>query len=31
MKIIFLDQAWDDYLHWQNTDKSIVKKGQFSG
>jgi len=26
MKIIFLDQAWDDYLYWQTTDKSILKK-----
>ena len=26
MKIIFLDQAWDDYLYWQNTDKTMVKK-----
>jgi toxin YoeB len=26
MKIIFLDQAWEDYLYWQNTDKSILKK-----
>ena len=26
MKIIFLDQAWEDYLYWQNTDKSTLKK-----
>ena len=26
MKIIFLDQAWEDYLYWQGTDKSILKK-----
>ncbi|BAU52079.1 Txe/YoeB family addiction module toxin [Mucilaginibacter gotjawali] len=26
MKIVFLDQAWDDYLYWQNTDKAMVKK-----
>lgn len=26
MKIVFLDQAWDDYLYWQNTDKTMVKK-----
>jgi toxin YoeB len=26
MKIIFLDQAWEDYLYWQNTDKSMLKK-----
>ena len=26
MKIIFLDQAWEDYLYWQNTDKATLKK-----
>jgi toxin YoeB len=26
MKIIFLDRSWDDYLYWQNTDKSMLKK-----
>lgn len=26
MKIIFLDQGWEDYLYWQNTDKAILKK-----
>lgn len=26
MKIIFLDQAWEDYLYWQNTDKAMLKK-----
>lgn len=26
MKIIFLDQAWEDYLYWQSIDKSILKK-----
>lgn len=26
MKIVFLDQAWEDYLYWQNTDKAMVKK-----
>jgi len=26
MRIVFLDQAWDDYLYWQNTDKSMLKK-----
>ncbi|SDP85215.1 toxin YoeB [Mucilaginibacter sp. OK268] len=26
MKIIFLSPAWDDYLYWQTTDKSILKK-----
>jgi len=26
MKIVFLDQAWEDYLYWQNTDKVMLKK-----
>ncbi|MDR3696268.1 Txe/YoeB family addiction module toxin [Mucilaginibacter sp.] len=26
MKTVFLDQAWEDYLFWQNTDKAMVKK-----
>lgn len=24
--LIFTDKAWEDYLYWQTTDKSIVKK-----
>ncbi|ANU26325.1 Txe/YoeB family addiction module toxin [Planococcus versutus] len=23
---VWSDQAWEDYLHWQTTDKKIVKK-----
>ncbi len=26
MKIIFLDQAWEDYLYWQTTNKATLKK-----
>jgi toxin YoeB len=26
MKIIFMSPAWDDYLYWQATDKSVLKK-----
>jgi len=26
MKIVFMDEAWEDYLFWQQTDKSILKK-----
>ena len=26
MRIIFLDQAWEDYLYWQGIDKSMLKK-----
>lgn len=26
MKIVFMDNAWDDYLYWQHQDKAILKK-----
>jgi toxin YoeB len=26
MKIVFQSGAWEDYLYWQQTDKSILKK-----
>ena len=26
MKLIFSDQAWDDYLYWQKVDKKIHKR-----
>jgi len=26
MRLIFLDQAWEDYLYWKTTDKSMLKK-----
>lgn len=26
MKLIFSEQAWEDYLHWQETDKKILKR-----
>jgi toxin YoeB len=26
MRILFSTQAWQDYLHWQETDKKTVKK-----
>lgn len=26
MKIVFLDQGWEDYLYWQSTDKVLLKK-----
>jgi len=26
MKLIFADHAWDDYLHWQKTDKKMIKR-----
>ena len=26
MKIIFSIQGWEDYLHWQSTDKKLLKR-----
>ncbi len=26
MKLIFAEQAWEDYLYWQKTDKKILKR-----
>lgn len=26
MNILFTDDAWDDYLYWQDTDKKYLKK-----
>lgn len=26
MKLIFSEQAWEDYLYWQKTDKKILKR-----
>ena len=26
MKIVFSSQAWEDYLHWQHTDKKLLKR-----
>ena len=26
MKIIFVDEAWNEYLYWQSKDKRILKK-----
>ena len=26
MKLIWSEQAWDDYLYWQEADKRMVKK-----
>ena len=26
MRKLWTDDAWDDYLYWQNTDKKAVKK-----
>lgn len=26
MKILFLDDAWEDYLYWQSVDKSMLRK-----
>ena len=26
MKIIFMKEAWEDYLYWQQIDRSILRK-----
>ena len=26
MKVIFVDLAWEDYIHWQQIDKTILEK-----
>jgi toxin YoeB len=26
MRIIFATRAWEDYLHWQNSDAKLVKR-----
>ena len=26
MRLIFAEQAWQDYLHWQTTDKVLLKR-----
>lgn len=26
MRLIFAENAWDDYLYWQKTDKKILKR-----
>ena len=26
MNVLFTDDAWEDYLYWQQTDKQILKK-----
>jgi toxin YoeB len=26
MKLVFAEQAWEDYLHWQETDKKLLKR-----
>ena len=26
MKVLFAENAWEDYLHWQKTDKKVLKR-----
>ena len=26
MKLLFTEQAWEDYLYWQKTDKKLVRR-----
>ena len=25
-KLVFSDEAWEDYLHWQETDRSMIRR-----
>lgn len=26
MKLIFVDESWEDYLYWQQTDRKVLSK-----
>ncbi|MFM7290499.1 MAG: Txe/YoeB family addiction module toxin [Planctomycetia bacterium] len=26
MKLVFAEQAWEDYLHWQEADRKLLKR-----
>jgi toxin YoeB len=26
MRLIFAEQAWEDYLHWQQTDPKVIRR-----
>jgi toxin YoeB len=26
MKVVFTDESWEDYLYWQEKDKSILRR-----
>lgn len=26
MKLVFAEQAWEDYVYWQQTDKQLLKR-----
>ena len=26
MKLVFAEQAWEDYLHWQATDRKLLQR-----
>lgn len=26
MKLIFVDESWEDYIYWQKTDKRMLKR-----
>lgn len=26
MRLIFVDESWEDYLYWQKTDKKMIRK-----
>ena len=29
MKLTFTDEAWDEYLYWQSTDKKNTEEDQY--
>lgn len=26
MRLVFAEQAWEDYLHWQETDRKVLRR-----
>ncbi len=26
MRLVFAEQAWEDYLHWQETDRRVLRR-----
>ncbi len=26
MRLVFAEQAWEDYLHWQETDRKLLRR-----
>ena len=30
MRLVFVDESWEDYLYWQKTDKKNPQKNKFT-